>query len=223
MEVDFRKLINVFYAPLLVFLVFTFAWKLLQGLINNFCIDLVLYTLMWLFLVIQTIFAYVHIMKITPSEYTISAFISDTIDIVIAIYVCAAIGSTYNESVYSELANYIHLSAPFIVLALNQFSWYVIVKEFNVPAIFRISILFFGMLVVTISEGISHSFWNLVVIVGLIVLFGILRAIDKAPCLFTIVVTKIWSYIKVRCIKGDAHAQIEERQNIDVQEQIMQQ
>lgn len=203
MEFDFKKLINVFYVPLMTFLVFTFAWKILQGLIHDGCTDLILYTIMWLFLVIQTTFAYVHIMKIKSEEYTIWAFISDSIDIGVASYVCAAIGSTYEANVYTELPNYIHLSAPFIVLAINQFSWYVIVKEFNVPAIFRISILFFGMLIVTISESINHSFWNLVVIVCLIVLLGILRAIDKSPLLFTKVVTWLWEYVKAKCLKNN--------------------
>ena len=215
MKVDFQKLIKAFYVPLTVFLMFTFAWKLLEGLINCFCADLVLYTLMWLFLVLQTIFAYVHIMNITPKEYTIFAFISDSIDMMVAVYVCAAIGSTYNANVYTELASYIHLSAPFIVLALNQFSWYVLIKEFNVPAIFRISILFSGMLAVTISECINHSFWNLVVIVVLIALLGILRVINKAPQSFTKVVTKIWKYVKVR-YKKNVHSQIEGKQNTDV-------
>ena len=223
MKVDFQKLIKAFYVPLLVFLMFTFAWKLLQGLINCFCIDLVLYTLMWLFLVIQTIFAYVHIMNIKPEEYTILAFISDSIDMLVATYVCAAIGSTYNANVYTELTNYIHLSAPFIVLALNQFSWYVVVKEFNVPALFRICILFFGMLAVTISECINHSFWNLVVVVVLIVLLGILRAIDKSPQRFTNVVTNTWKRVKAKYMKENVHAQIEERPNIVVPDQTTQQ
>ena len=216
MEVDYKKLINIFYVPLMIFLVFTFAWKLLQGLIHDGCIDLILYTIMWLFLVVQTTFAYVHIMKIRPKEYSIWAFISDCIDIGVASYVCAAIGSTYDANGYSELTNYIHLSAPFIVLALNQFSWYVIVKEFNVPAIFRISILFFGMLAVTISEGINHSSWNLVVVVCLIVLLGILRAIDISPRLFTKVVTKIWKHLKVKYLKNNIQVQIEGSHNTEI-------
>ena len=208
----YRSIIHIYYTALMTFLVFTFAWKILQGLIYNGCIDLILYTIMWLFLVIQTTFAYVHIMKIPPAEYTIGAFISDSIDIGVASYVCAAIGSTYDANVYTELPNYIHLSAPFIVLAINQFSWYVIVKEFNVPAIFRISILFFGMLAVTISESINHSSWNLVVVVCLIVLLGILRAIDKSPRLFTKVVTEIWGYVKAKCL-NNMQVQIEETTN----------
>ena len=201
MKVDFKRLINVFYAALIIFLLFTFAEKLLQGLIYNFCIDLVLYTLMWLFLVMQTTFAYVHIMHIKPEEYTISAFISDCIDIGIAIYVCAAIGGTYSSNEYKGLTNYIHLSAPFILFAINQFSWYIIVKEFNVPAIFRISILFFGMLAITISECICHSFWNLVAVVVLIVSLGILRAIDKTPKTFERLSIKLWKQVKetIRC------------------------
>lgn len=184
---------RLYYPALMTFLVFTFANNLLQGLIHGFCFDLLLYTIMWLFLVLQTTFAYVHIDKIKSGDYTVKAFISDSIDVGIAIYVCAAIGSTYNGNVYSELAHYQHLSVPFLILAINQFLWFVIVKEFNIPAIFRISILFFGMLAVTISEWICHSFWNLVIVVILIVSLGILRAIDKAPKSFEQLAVKIWS------------------------------
>lgn len=134
-----------------------------------------------------------HIDKIKSKDYTVKAFISDSIDIGIAIYVCAAIGSTWNGNVYSKLDHYQHLSVPFLVLAINQFSWFVIVKEFNIPAIFRISILFFGMLATTISEWIHHSFWNLVAVVVLVVLLGVLRSIDKAPKSFEQLAVKIWS------------------------------
>lgn len=195
MKIGLKKLVRLYYTALMTFLVFTFADKLLQGLIHSFCIELLLYTLMWLLLVVQATFAYVHIERIKPEKYTIMAFISDSIDIGIAIYVCAAIGSTYSADVYSELEHNQHLSVPFLILAINQFSWFMIVKEYNKEAIFRICILFFGMLAVTISESICHSSWNMVAVVVLIVVLGILRAINKAPDSFEGTAAKLWKYV----------------------------
>lgn len=195
MEITLKNIVRLYYPTLMTFLVFTFADNLLQGLIHSFCIDMLLYTIMWIFLVLQATFAYVHIEKIKAENYTIAAFLSDSIDVGIAVYVCAAIGSTYSANGYSELSHYQHLSVPFLILAINQFSWFVIVKEFNVPAIFRICILFFGMLAVTISECIHHSFWNLLAVVVLIVLLGILRAIDKAPNSFKGMAKSLWRFV----------------------------
>ena len=95
-------------------------------------------------------------------------------------------------------------------------------KEFNVSAIFRISILFLGMLAVTISECVNHSFWNLVAIVVLIVLLGILRVLDTSPRFFANVVTKIWEKIKVKYIKKGFHAQLKEEHDTDVSKPIEQ-
>ena len=196
MKIGLKNLVRLYYTALMTFLVFTFADKLLQGLIHSPCVDLLLYTMMWVFLIIQATFAYVHIEEIKQEDYTLMAFISDSIDIVIAIYVCAAIGSTYNENTYTELAHYQHLSIPFIILAINQFSWFVMVKEFNAPAIFRVNILFWGMLAVTISESLYHSSWNLFAIVLLIVLLGILRALDKAPSSFDSMAKRLWGDVE---------------------------
>ena len=59
-----KKVVDIYYTALMTFLVFTFADHLLQGLIQSFCIDLFLYAIMWLSLVLQTTFAYVHIRKV---------------------------------------------------------------------------------------------------------------------------------------------------------------
>lgn len=182
-------------------LVFTFADRLLQGLIQYFCFDLLLYTFMWISLVVQTTLAYIHIIQVPNDHYTIKSFLWGSADIGVALYVCAAIGSTCKSDEYIELSNYLHLSIPFLVLSFTQLIWFATVKEFNIPAIFRICILFVGMLAVTISEGINHSFWNLIVIVLLIILLGILRAINKAPKIFDTSVTKIWEKIKKKYSK----------------------
>ncbi len=191
-----KRLVDLYYTALMTFLVFTFADHLLQGLIQCFCIDLFLYGLMWFSLVLQTTFAYVRIRNVDIQKYPVKALVFDCLDIAIAIYVCAAIGSTYNADGYCELGNYLHLSVPFLILSINQFLWFVMVREFNVPAIFRICILFIGMTTITITECVCHSFWNLVAVVSLIVFLGIMRAINKAPNLFDKVVTGLWGFVK---------------------------
>ena len=191
-----KRLVDLYYTALMTFLVFTFADHLLQGLIQSFCIDLFLYAIMWLSLVLQTTFAYVHIRKVDLRKYPVKALVSDCLDIAIAIYVCAAIGSTYNVNGYCELTNYQHLSIPFLILAVNQFSWFVMVRVFNPSAIFRICILFFGMAAITISESICHSFWNLVAVVSLIFVLGILRATEWVPDSFADLATKMWNCVK---------------------------
>lgn len=181
----------------MIFLVYTFAVRLLREIFQNPSVELVLYIVLWLFLTIQTTFAYIRIKNVPPQQYPMQALLSDCTDIIIAIYVCAAIGGIGQGS--NHIMNtYLHLSIPFLILSVNQFCWFVIVRNFDIPAIFRICILFVGMLAVTISEGICHSFWNLVVIVFLIVSLGILRAIDKAPNSFERKVTTIWQAAKKR-------------------------
>ena len=191
-----KRIINLYYPALMIFLVFTLADNLLRGIIHCFSLDLLLFIIMWLFLTIQTTFAYIRLIDFDPKEYPTGALLSDCLGIIIAIYVCAAIGSVYNRGEISELSSYLHLSIPFVILSINQFTWFVIVREFDIPAIFRICILFFGMIAASISELINHSFWNLLIVVGLIVLLGILRAIDKAPDPFCKLATRLWKSVK---------------------------
>ena len=84
--------------------------------------------------------------------------ISDCIDIVIEIFVCAVIGSTYRENSYHELVDYKLLSIPFMVLAINQMYWFASVEKDNHRAIGRLIVLFVGMLAVTISESVISSY-----------------------------------------------------------------
>lgn len=192
----YKRVIKLYYPALMVFLVFTFANNLLIGLMQNFCIDLLLYNLLWLFLAIQTTFAYVRIKEIETQDYSIKPFISDCIDVAIAVIVCAAIGSTYRETAYHELRSYLILSIPFMILAINQFAWFIMVRLFDIPAIFRICILFLGMLIISIFEIVHHDVWNLIAIVSMIVLLGVLRAINKAPRHFETMTTNIWTFMK---------------------------
>ena len=191
-----KLIVNLYYPALMLFLVYTFADRLIRGIIQNCTIELLLYLFMWIFLTIQTTYAYIRIKNVDPQDYSTMALLSDCLDILIAIYVCAAMGGMYGLNENNELSSYLHFSIPFLVLSVNQFSWFVMVKKFDIPAIFRISILFFGMLTISVSELISHSFWNLFAVSFLIVLLGILRAINKAPGKFGDIVTKIWYNVK---------------------------
>lgn len=191
-----KRIIYLYYPALMLFLVFTFANSLLRGIIQHFSIELFLYIILWVFLTIQTTFAYTRIKNVKPENYPTKALLSDCLDILIAVYVCAAISGVYGGSENNELGSYLHLSIPFLILSINQFFWFVIVRDFDVPAIFRICILFIGMLAVSVSELLCHSLWNLVVIVALIVFLGILRAVDKAPKFFTEKVIKVWEMKK---------------------------
>ena len=164
----------------MVFLVFTFANDLLRGIIEEGCLEYALYMIFWVALVIQTTFAYRHIMAIEEKDYTVKVLISDCIDIVVEIFVCAVIGSTYGANGYHELPNYKLLSIPFIVLAVNQIYWFSCVEKNDNYAITRLIILFVGMLAITISESICHSIWNLVAFVIIHALaMVILRAFDE--------------------------------------------
>ena len=180
----------------MTFLVFTFADGLLRGIIQGFSFELFLYVILWLFLTIQATFAYLRIEETDPDRYPTKAMVSDCIDILIAIYICAAMGGVFGRGTEYDLHSYLHLSIPFLILSINQFLWFVFVKNFDIPAIFRIIILFSGMLVISISETINHNLWNLVAVVLLIVLLGIFRAINKAPALFSRCVINLWNVIK---------------------------
>lgn len=179
-NVGAKRLINLYYTALMTFLVFTVANDLLKGIFVDYHIEYALYLTFWVALVIQTTFAYRHIMAIEENNYTIKVLISDSIDIVIEIFVCAVVGSTYRTNSYHELADYRLLSIPLIVLAINQMYWYASVKEDNPMAIGRLILLLVGMLAVTISELICHSIWNLAAFVIVHILaMAILRAWDE--------------------------------------------
>lgn len=180
MKVDNKKIIELYYTALMTFLVFTIANDLLRGIFAEIRIEYALYLIFWVALVIQTTFAYRHIMAIDENNYTVKVLISDCIDIVIEIFVCAVIGSTYGTNGYHELTDYRLLSIPFIVLAINQMYWYASVNENNNRATGRLIVLLVGMLAVTISESICHSIWNLAAFVIVHVLaMAILRAWDE--------------------------------------------
>ena len=181
-EIGFPELINVFYKALMIFLVFTAANNLVKGLINGFRIELLLYIILWISMVIQTTFAYKHITDVFYN-YKLLAFLSDCLDICIFIYVCAAIGNTYSEGKFVDMASYWHISIPFLVLSFNQLCWYDFVKEKKkAAAVLRLILLFVVMLTTTILDIKYHNIWILVTIVGgNFLIMVILRAINWAP------------------------------------------
>lgn len=180
MKIDNKKIIKLYYTALMTFLVFTFANDLLWSVIVDGSIEHVLYLIFWIALVIQTTYAYRHIMNIKQKKYTALILVSDCIDVVVEIFVCAVINTTYKSNGYHELVDYRLLSIPFMVLAINQICWYIGVGERNPRAITRLIILFVGMLTVTILESIDHSIYNLAIFVIVHALsMAILRAFDE--------------------------------------------
>lgn len=190
MEDKYQRVIKVYYTALMTFLVFTFAQKLLTECIGGFCMNNLLYVIMWLSMVVQTTFAYVHIRNI--ENYSKWALVSDCIDVLAELYVCVAIMCIYN----GDICNFMHLSIPFMIIEINQFVWFVLVREFNPAAVARIGLLFSGMLGVTISEAVNHCQGNLYAIVALMVLICVLRAINKVPQCIADLITKIWHNVK---------------------------
>lgn len=191
-----KRIVYLYYPALMIFLVYTFADTLLRGIIHHFSIDVLLYTLLWLFVTIQATFAYIRIRNVKPKNYPVKALLSDCLDILLVVYICAAINGIYGRNETSELSSYLHLSIPFFILSINQFSWFVIVRNFDIPAVFRLSILFVGMLTIIVSEIVCHSFVNLVAVVIIIVLLGILRAVNKAPGSFGKMAIWLWGSVK---------------------------
>lgn len=131
-------------------------------------------------LTIQTTFAYIHINNVDSKRYL----------------TCAVIGGINGRGEIDRIPYDLNPFVPFLVLSINQFSWFAMVEEFNISAILRICIIFIGMLAVTISKSICHCFWNLVAIILLIFLLGTLRAINKDPRSFRTLATCIWTSIK---------------------------
>lgn len=186
-KIGFPDIINVLYTALIIFLVFTAATDLLKGLIIEFHIELLLYVILWISMVIQTIFAYKHIRDVSDN-YKSLAFLSDCFDICIFIYVCAVIGTTYDNITkdFSDMDTYWHISIPFLILSFNQLCWYIFVKEKRKSAaVLRLILLFILMLTTTILDETNHNVWMLATIVGgNFFIMVILRALDWAPKCF---------------------------------------
>lgn len=172
-----KRIINLYYPAMMVFFVFTLADNLLKKLVFDFSIETLLYVLLWLCMVIHITLARTRGIDWSDREYPLSALIADLFDVLCAIYLCSVIGG-YKDAV---LSSYLYISAPYIVVSVAQFLWFVFMRSIDVPALFRITILFIGMVGVSISEMHCHSIYNLLLIVILMVVLVILRIWDKVP------------------------------------------
>ncbi len=183
--IGFPEIINVLYSALIIFLVFTAATDLVKGIIMEFHVELLLYVILWISMVIQTLFAYKHIRDVSDN-YESLAFLSDCIDICIFIYVCASISTTCKTNGFNDLDTYWHISIPFLILSFNQLCWYIFVKEKKKSsAVLRLILLFAVMLTTTILDKTCHDVWLLAAnIGGNFLIMVILRAIDWAPKCF---------------------------------------
>lgn len=189
---DTREIFNVYFPGLIMFTVFSFANELLKKLVFSYSLETMLLTILWIALIIQITYAYTRGLKYKDVRRPDLAVIASGLEIICVIYMCSIMGGYEN----TVMPNYLHLTVPFIGIVFSQFTWFVFVRSFDVPALFRLSFLFMGMVVVSIVEKCSHNIWNLVAIDVLIVFLGILRMVNKAPSLFTKIVTKIWVKIK---------------------------
>lgn len=186
-KIGYPEVINVLYTALMVFLVFTAGNDLFKGLIRDFHVKLLLYVILWGSMAIQTIFAYKHIRDVSDN-YKSLAFLSDCFDIGLFIYVCAAIGGTYDNITkeFTDLDTYWHISIPFLILSFNQLCWYIFVKEKRKSAaVLRLILLFAVMLTTTLFDPTCHTVWMLATIVGgNFLIMVVFRAIDWAPKCF---------------------------------------
>lgn len=222
-KVGYPELINVYYTALMIFLVFTAANDLVKGLIGGFSIELLLYLLLWLSMVIQTTFAYKHIKEIPPKKYNKWAFASDSLDICIFIYVCALIGQTCTADKFIDLETYRHISIPFLILSVNQFCWYVLVREKEyAAAVCRLILLFIVMLTATILDRWFHGFCLLLIIVcGNFGIMVILRAINRVPDCIERMFRKWWGNVKKTKIVRKLLEKLSKKEKADQEEMII--
>lgn len=198
-KIGLPELINVYYTALMIFLVFTAANDIFKGILNDFYWELILYLVLWLSMVMQTTFAYKHIKEIPPKNYNNYAFLSDILDICLFIYVCTAIGNTYNALTekFEDMPTYRRISIPFLILSVNQFCWYVVVQERNMKAVFRLILLFVVMLTATILDIWFHNIVTLGIIVGgNFVIMVFLRWIEYTPKAFENKLNDWWKKLK---------------------------
>ena len=172
-----KRIINLYYPAMMVFFVFTLADNLLKKLVFDFSIETLLYVLLWFCMVIHITLARTRGIEWSDRDYPLSALIADMFDILCAIYLCSIIGG-YNNAV---LSSYLYISVPYIVVSVAQFLWFVFMQSIDTPALFRIAILFGGMVGISISEIYCHSLCNLLLIVTLIAILVVLRIWNKFP------------------------------------------
>jgi len=192
MEETSKRIINVYFPALMIFFVFTFADNLLKKLVLNPSAENLLFIIVWFFMAVQITLAYSRGIKLENRKYPNGALITDSVDILCALYLCS-IMSCYDE-ITSQ--SYLHLSVPYIMIAIAQFFWFVSMRIFDIPAVVRLFILFVGMVAISVSEMICHRIWNLLAIVVLIAVLGILRVMDKVPNKLKEIIIKIWNKIK---------------------------
>lgn len=172
-----KRIISFFYPSMMMLFVFTLADNLLKKLVFDFSIETLLFVILWFFTAIQISLARIRGVKWNHREYPISALLMDLVDVLCAVYLCSMLGG-YKET---PLSSYLHITGPYIGVAIAQFFWFVFMRSFDIPAMMRLLILFVGMVAISISELLCHSIWNLVAAIILITILAVLRIWNKAP------------------------------------------
>lgn len=222
-KVGYPELINVYYTALMIFLVFTAGNNLVKGLSDGIHIEWGLYVLLWGSMVIQTTFAYKHIKEIPPKKYNKWAFASDCLDICIFIYVCYMIGQTCVADKFIDLDTYRHISIPFLILSVNQFCWYVLVREKEyASAVFRLVLLFIVMLTVTILDRLCHcSLWLYIIVIGNVFIMVYLRTTKWVPNCIEKMFRKWWGIVKKTKIGRKLLEKLSKKEKADQEEMII--
>lgn len=173
------RIFDLYYPALITFIIFTIGNTLLQNVITDFSMENCLLIFLCLFIAIHLTGAYLRIEDWSKQGYPVSALISDCIDILCAVYICSAI-VRYSSNPDMEIS-YLHLSIPFFIVSINQFMWFVFMRKFDIEAIFRICILFIGMLCISIIETCIHSKYSLIAIVSVIAILACLMIKNRSP------------------------------------------
>ena len=188
-----KKIIKLYYPAMMVFFVFTFANDILKSITQSLSLENILFAILWAFTAIHITAAYFRIISLSIKEYSIKAFVSDCVDIACIVYLCSYIGALCS---LPGNHSYLNISAILVIVSVNQFIWFVFMRNFDVPAILRILILFIGMIVISFFEIWCHSIWNLLAVVILIAILALLRIINKAPDIFYKLATYAWTKVK---------------------------
>lgn len=190
------RIFQLYYPALMTFIVFTIAGNLIQNVLKTCTLENILLLLLCVFIAIHLTGSYLRIDDWSKERYPVPELISDCIDILCAIYICSAI---VRLSDADEYISYLHLSIPFLIVSINQFWWFVFMRKFDIPALFRTCILFLGMVLVTVIETVVRTNNSLIAIVVIIAILAGLMILDKSPRwfdIFTIRMRKIFSCVE---------------------------
>lgn len=175
-----KKIFEVYFPGVMMFAMFSFANDILKKLVFHFSYEILLFSILWVLLIFHITSAYTRGLRYIKTEKHTLVLLAGLFEIMCAIYMCSIMAGYEN----TVMPNYLHITVPFIGIVFSQFFWFILARIFDVPALFRLFVLFIGMLFISVFELISHNLWNLVVIIILLFFLVLLRQINKSPQFF---------------------------------------